>query len=483
VVPEGLAIGSIPADFRERTIGPALPRLELLPRFEQLVAAIGGSLRGPGYERRPGDGSNNWVVSGALSATGMPLLANDPHRSLQLPSLRYLVHLVAPGWNVIGSGEPALPGVAIGHNERIAWGLTIVGIDQGDIFVERLNPEDPGQVWHGDGWEDLRSVTETLAVDGQADRVLTLEFSHHGPILYKDVDENLAYALRTVLSEPGTAGYLGSLRLDQAANWNEYLEGVVGWKVPSENLVYADVDGNIGWVAAGLTPLRRGWSGRLPVPAWTGAEWQGFRPLAELPQEYNPERGFITTANQNIMPAGYEPPLGYRWASPYRYERLVEVLSSGGPFTVADFKRLQFDLLSRPALRQIDRLRELVFDGPRIERARGLLVAWDGVMDTDSGAAALYKAWQAALEELDPAGVATHEPLARTRAEALTIAVERLEREQGGDWTAWRWGTGRELVFEHPLLDVFDAASATFSTCPTGMLRWPPTHRASRDSR
>lgn len=457
-VPPGLDVDRIPRDFRQLTLGPSLPEPELLPRFADLLAAATGAIS-PAYDRLPDDGSNNWVVSGALSATGMPLLANDPHRSLQLPSLRYLVHLVAPGWNVIGSGEPALPGVAIGHNERIAWGLTIVGIDQGDIFVERLNPDDPRQVWHRGAWEDLTAVRETIEVFGAPAQELELEFSHHGPILHKDLDHGLAYAFRTVLSEPGTAGYLGSLRVDQSQNWDDYREAMAAWKVPSENMIYADVDGNIGWVAAGLAPRRDGWSGRLPVPAWEGAEWTGFRSVDELPQEYNPERGFIATANHNIMPPGYEPPLGYSWAYPFRYERIVEVLSRGGPFTVADFRRLQFDLLSRPALRQIDRLRELVFEDRQAERARRMLVEWDGVLTVDSAAGALFKAWESALEELDPAGEATDDPSARRREGALKAAVERLEREQGPEWGSWRWGRGRELTFEHPFIAAFDAGT------------------------
>ena len=228
----------------------------------------------------PGDGSNNWVIDGSLSATGMPLLANDPHRSIATPSLRYLVHLVAPEWNVIGSGEPALPGVAIGHNEHIGWGLTIVGIDQGDIFVEELHPEDDNRYMHNGDWAEFTGHTETIAVAGEEAREVTLKFGHHGPVILEDAENRRAYSFKTVLSEPGTAGYLGSLRVDQASSWEEYLEGMRGWKVPSKNMIYADTDGNIGWMAAGLTPLRDrhdGWTGRLPVPGDGSYEWQGFR--------------------------------------------------------------------------------------------------------------------------------------------------------------------------------------------------------------
>ncbi len=387
-IPAGLQVDIVPEDFRRRALGDRLPPPSLLPRFRGVAASASSGVAGlvlplPGFlprligattpagkqrvsrdrvpgaavtERMPGDGSNNWVIDGSLSATGMPLLANDPHRSIATPSLRYLVHLVAPEWNVIGSGEPALPGVAIGHNERIGWGLTIVGIDQGDIFVEELHPEDDNRYMHNGDWAEFTGHTETIAVAGEEAREVTLKFGHHGPVILEDVENRRAYSFKTVLSEPGTAGYLGSLRVDQASSWEEYLEGMRGWKVPSENMIYADTDGNIGWMAAGLTPLRDrhdGWTGRLPVPGDGSYEWQGFRDTMELPHELNPSRNFIATANHNVMPEGYDPPLGYSWADPARYERLVEVLSTrpGDGFSVDAFKRLQYDEVSRVAAR------------------------------------------------------------------------------------------------------------------------------------
>ncbi len=157
-------------------------------------------------------GSNNWVVAGELSASGKPMLANDPHRALTLPSLRYLVHLNAPGWSVIGGGEPALPGVAIGHNQRIAWGLTIVGHDQSDFYLEETHPDDPDRYRVGDQWQPMQVVRESVSVRGEGQpTVLELRFTRHGPVVYHDLERRLAYALRWVGSEPGTAGYLGSL--------------------------------------------------------------------------------------------------------------------------------------------------------------------------------------------------------------------------------------------------------------------------------
>jgi len=443
-VPEGLDVSALPDTVRDIVAAAyaGMPRPPLLERYRAAAAA----------PTEPGDeGSNNWVVAGRLTATGAPMLANDPHRSILVPSLRYLVHLNGSGWNVIGSGEPALPGVAIGHNERIAWGLTIVGIDQQDIVVEEVNPENRNQVrWNG-AWEPLRVEVDTIRVKGEAPRVVQLEFSRHGPILYRDTVNHRAYAFRSVLAEPGTAGYLGSLSVDQARNWEEYLEAMKAWKVPSENLIYADVDGNIGWQAAGLTPVRDGWYGRLPVPGTGEYEWQGFLPLDRLPREYNPARGFIATANHNIMPEGYGPPLGFNWASPRRYLRIVDVLSAGRDFIVQDFQRLQLDVYSSAAANACRTLQDWTAASEVTERARQLLVEWDKRIDRDSPAAALYHAWRdtldaRALREATP--TALRDSLVET---SLAAAVAWLEAEQGSDWTAWRWGPMNELAFRHPL--------------------------------
>jgi len=196
-------------------------------------------------------GSNNWVVAGDLTRGGRPLLANDPHRTLALPSLRYTVHLNGPGWNVIGAGEPALPGVAAGHNDHVAFGFTIVGIDQQDLYVEQLNPGNPDEYLYQGDWVPMEIERETMTVKGEAPRALELRFTRHGPVLHVDRARNRAYALRWVGMEPGTAGYLGSLSLNVARSWPEFLKALDGWKVPSENLVYADTAGHIGWVAAG----------------------------------------------------------------------------------------------------------------------------------------------------------------------------------------------------------------------------------------
>ncbi len=239
------------------------------------------------------EGSNNWVVSGARSATGHPILANDPHRALDHPSLRYLVHLKAPGWNVIGAVVPWFPGVAIGHNERVAWGLTIFANDAQDLYVERVNPANARQYqWRGK-WVDMQVASETIQVKGR-DKPVTVEhfYTRHGPVVAVDTERHLAFALRWTGAEPGTAGYLGALALDRATDANTFRRALSRWKMPGENFVYADVDGAIGYQAASLAPIRPNWTGLLPVPGWTGEyEWSGWYGLDELPRDREPALG------------------------------------------------------------------------------------------------------------------------------------------------------------------------------------------------
>lgn len=431
------------------------------------------------------DGSNNWVIDGTKSATGKPLLANDPHRTIALPSLRYLVHLNGPGWNVIGAGEPSLPGVAAGHNERVGFGFTIVGIDQQDLYVEEVNPANPNEYrWQGK-WQPMRVEREQVKVKGEATpREVELKFTTHGPVVYEDKERRRAYALKWVGSEPGTAGYLASLSLNRAQNWPEFLKALGRWKVPSENLVYADVGGNIGWVAAGMTPIRKGWSGLLPVPGNGNYEWQGFLPLKDLPQTYNPAKHFIATANHNILPPSYDKELGYEWSNPLRFLRIDEVLSSGkGKFTVEDFQRLQHDETSLQARELISTLKTAGGAPSELQPFVEMLTKWDAQLNKDSAAAALYEIW---LPKLAPAIFKSHVPekawsqvsrgiqpgkvmdalqnpssrwfgkdaianrnliLWKTLAEAVAEAKKLL----GSDPAKWRWGTLHVAPFNHAL--------------------------------
>jgi penicillin amidase len=441
-------------------------------------------------------GSNNWTIAGRHTDTGKPILANDPHRPITLPALRYIVHLNCPpmssdrGWNVIGGTEPALPGVAIGHNDRIGWGMTIVGTDQMDLYVEETNRDDANRYRVGAEWQPLRVERDQIRVRGEAaPRTVELKFSRHGPVIHEDRERCRAYALRWTGSEPGTAGYLGALALDRATNWNEFLAAAARWKLPSENLVYADVDGHIGWIAAALTPVRRGWDGLLPVPGADGKfEWAGFLPTAELPQRFDPAEGYIATANHNILPPGYARVLGFEWAAPFRFQRVDEVLrgrvQAGEKLTVADSQRLQHDATSIPARRLIAVLRETKIDDPSLRTSVELLSRWNMVTSRDSPAAALYEVWQRNLSErvlksrlpdqlwerystrlpLDalvqlverPDSAFGSDPRAgrdAALADSLSAAVADVTRRLGPDTTAWRWGTLHQAHFRHMLGD------------------------------
>lgn len=406
-------------------------------------------------------GSNNWVVAGRLSASGSPMLANDPHRQVTNPALRYLAHLEAPGWSVIGAGEPALPGIAIGHNEHIAWGLTIVGTDQIDVFVEQLDPDDPSRVLYRGGFEPLRVERETIAIKGEAPRQVTLEFSRNGPILYKDIDHGVAYAIRSFAQEPGTAPYLGSLRVDQAGDCIEFLDAMDGWKSPSENMICGDIDGNISWRASALTPNRTGptpWYGRLPVPGTGEYQWDGFRD--DLPEELNPERGWIATANHNIQPPGFHPPIMFKAAQPSaRYQRLAEVLSAGGSsdgkFTIEDFQRLQLDAFSAAGANAVPLFEGWTSTDPDVEWARQQIAGWDGIFDRSSVGAALYLTWRRNVEAaaLDPA-VSIEER--RSAVEGGLRRTLGVMSQLGTDRSQWRWGRLNMATFEHALVAAYD---------------------------
>ena len=428
---------------------------EILPEYRSLVSARqepDASVREPG--------SNNWVVSGKRSATGKPVVANDPHREVTLPSLRYIFHLNAPGWNVIGASEPPFIGVAVGHNERIAWGLTIVGTDQHDVYVEEINPANANEVKFGDRWEPLRIVREQILVKGAAPQSVELKFSRHGPIFHEDRGRHRAYALRSALHEPGTAPYLAGLRLGQARNCREFLDAANYWYSPSENLICGDVDGNISWQASALTPARNGWMGRLPVPGTGKYEWQGFR--RDLPREINPERGFIATANHNVQPKGYAPPFMFK--SPEtgieRIVRLLQVLTPPRAFTLEDHRRLQTDALSLRAAADLKQFKGWTASNPDVERARATLAAWDGILSRDSAAAAIYDAFRTPAARGNPDSEPV-EPQPATNAVAsvetrLLAAVKRLSQSQGADQSTWRWGRSHTRAFPHPFVRAFD---------------------------
>jgi penicillin amidase len=466
---EAIAAARVPAGGGRP---PVLPQYEALVRGSadapdgserpewsrrQSAGAMEAASRGAGGpdDSREQPGSNNWVVSGALSATGKPVVANDPHREVTLPSLRYIFHLNAPGWNVIGASEPPFVGIALGHNERLGWGLTIVGTDQQDVFVEELNPANPNEAkWNGK-WEPLRVVREEIAVKGQAADVFEMTFSRHGPIIYLDKARNHAFAVRSALLEPGAAPYLAGLRLSQTKNCREFLDAAMYWKAPTENLICGDVDGNIAWQASALTPSRKGWTGRLPVPGTGEFEWQGFR--QDLPREFNPTRGFIATANNNIQPKGYAPPIMFKSADTRfeRITRLLQMIQPGKTYSLEDHQRMQHDAYSLRAAADQPRFKGWTSADADVERARAEIAAWDCVYTRDSRAAALYEAWRATDQAGRGQPVETDLPRERVEAR-LQSAIKSLSAAVGSDWSQWRWGRMHTRAFAHPVVSAFD---------------------------
>lgn len=463
-VPDGLDVSIITQDILDAMragdgdpfVAGRLPALEVVEPYRALMPAVQTTQVSPAAAAT--EGSNNWVMSGGRSPTGVPILANDPHRRIEMPALRYFVHLVAPGWNVIGGGEPPFAGVDAGNNERMAWGFTFAGTDMVDVYVEEMHPDDPTLVRWQDGWEPLRVIEEEIAVKGQAPEPIVLKFSRHGPVFYEDLEHRRAYAVRSVVQEPGTAAYKGSFQLAQAQGCADFFDRAMHWLVPTHSLICGDVDGNIALQVTGLTPDRDGWNGRLPVPGTGAYEWRGFR--TDLPREFNPERGYIATANNNVHPPGYEGrPVFYhssRGVETSRITRLHQIFASGEPLSVDDHMQIQHDARSLAAERDVPAFQGWTSDDPDVEWARGLIAGWDATLSRDSTAAALYVRWSAETDRRarDPE---TPEDERRTLiAQGLTAAVARLTRELGPDRTAWRHGRVQASALPHMMASTFD---------------------------
>ena len=447
----------------------------------------------PEYEST---GSNNWVVAGRLAESGFPMMANDPHRAQSAPSLRYWVHLVGPGWNVIGGGEPEIPGVSIGHNGHGAWGLTVFRTDGEDLYVYRTDPADPNRYRYRDAWEEMTVIVEDIPVKGQGPHRAELKYTRHGPVVYEDPRNQVAYAVRAAWLEPGGAPYLASLRMDQAKTWEEFVEACSWSNIPGENMVWADRDGNIGWQAVGIAPVRRNWSGLVPVPGDGRYEWDGYLPIPAKPSVLNPSEGFFVTANNHLTPPDYphRDAIGWEWSDPYRWARASEALGSGRRHSVGDMAALQTDYLSLPARALAPMLRHVSSALPVVEEARRRLLEWDFVLSPELVAAGVYAAFERRVrrnvyEAVAPTGrvrrflrgmamtkVLAHleapggefgpDPVAGRDAlllRSLEEAVEDLQAKLGphmdereSDGEGWRYGQAayKHAVVRHPLSEV-----------------------------
>ena len=341
-------------------------------------------------------GSNNWALSGNKSFNGFPILANDPHRSLSNPSLRYMAHLVAPGWNVIGGGEPEIPGISIGHNGIGAWGLTVFRTDAEDLYVYELNPSNLNQYRHNGQWKEFNKINETIKVKNKSNIDVELLYSVHGPVTLVDKNRNKAYAIKNGWSEIGGSPYLASLRMDQAKNWEEFRDACTYFNIPGENMVWADKYGDIGWQAVGIAPIRKNHSGLVPVNGNGKFDWEGYLPIIEKPNSFNPENGYLSTANQNVTPESYNrwDAVGYDWSDPYRGNRIKSVIESKEKFNMEEMIDLQVDYYSMPSEEIIKlasgNISNYIDYFEKLEK-------WNNVLDKNSIEAGIYVEWQSQI--------------------------------------------------------------------------------------
>lgn len=448
--------------------------------------------------------SNQWVVAGSRSATGRPLLANDTHLLLQMPAGWYQIHLSGGGYNVTGVSLPGLPGVVIGHNEHCAWGMTTAFQDVQDLYVEKLNPENPHQYEYESEWVDAEVVREEIRVKGQDEPVVQeVVISRHGPIISGLVGEETPLALRWAALEPSPL-VRSALRYDRAHNWEEFRAALGDWATPAHNFVYADVEGNIGFLQAGWVPVRARGYGMAPVPGWTGEyEWQGYLSLDDLPQAYNPESGWLATANNVVVDAGYPHFLSADLENPCRARRVVDLITSKTGLTADDFARFQRDTYSAQAERFATHLLTLEPRGDQERRALAYLKNWDHRIGPNSVAASIYHVcrlralhlfFDGHLGELADSyvGLNVLTPLpgaspyhgrsivrlldllddsANDRGDfwlrdpadgnrrswqallrrALREALDLLEQELGRDMARWTWGRLNKAYFAHPV--------------------------------
>ena len=463
-------------------------------------------------------GSNAWTIAPSRSATGRPILANDPHLGIGGFAPRHVAHLTAPGLDVIGGGSPGLPGIMQGHTDRFAFGRTNSHNDQSDLFILELDPADPERYRHDGGWKRFETIEESIAVKGAQPKVVRLRYSVHGPVLAHDPARRRATALASVTMMPGAMGGFSMIAINLARDW-ESLKAAFRLHPSPTNFHYADIDGNTGWQVIGHAPLRKGGhDGLMPVPGDGRYDWTGRYGAERLPREYNPAKGWFATANQNNLPVDYPVPLAFSFREPYRYDRIVDVLSAQPRHSVADSAALQQDVLSTPA-------RQIVALIPRTvsaaaEPAAAMLRGWDGMLGVDSAAAALFQILWAGLgkrvlDTIVPAraralvpSIAAGElirlmrdPDARFGADAkaardqlfdaaLVAAWAEAKRLMGADPAKWRWGTLHQVRIAHPLSRI-PAIAAAFPPIAGGQsagdnftvnARWVAASRGYRTS-
>jgi penicillin amidase len=471
---------------------------EAAARFEDLDRWL------PGGDA--GIGSNSWAIAGSRTASGAPILANDPHLASQIPSIWYQIglHCTATGpdcpYRVAGFSFAGAPGVVIGHNERIAWGFTNLGPDVMDLYIERVNPDNPDQYEVNGEWREMEITTETISVGGGDSVELTIRSTRNGPIITDvygpledftaeagiDLPGHYAIALQWTALEPGRT-FEAILGFNRAAGWDDFRAATRLFEVPAQNLLYADVDGNIGYQAPGRIPIRASGDGRFPVPGWTDDfGWAGYIPFEELPSVYNPASGYIVTANNAVVGPDYPYLLTADWNFGHRAQRIVDMVESAAGVTLDDVAAMQNDTYDLNAERVVPYFLDLS-PGDEDERAAlDVLRNWDFHTGIDSAGAALFGAlWRELLiagfndelpEDLEARGgsrwfvvvadlldeptSAWWDDMSTPEREdrdiilgtVLASAVDEVHDRFGDDPEDWRWGAMHTLTFENQTL-------------------------------
>ena len=438
---------------------------------------------------RDNAGSNAWTVAPARTATGRPILANDPHLGIGGFGPRHVAHLSAPGFDVIGAGAPGLPGIMQGHTDRFAFGRTNFHIDQEDLFILELHPDDPERYRHGGGWRRFERVDISTPVKGELPRLTTGRYAVQGPVVSHDPAKRRATVLSSIDLQPGGSGAFAMIAINLARDWASLRDAFRFHPSPT-NFHYADVNGNHGWQVIGFVPVRRRGEGLLPVPGDGRYDWMGMRDFRALPSEYNPAKGWFASANQNNLPPDWPrdriPAFSFR--DPYRYERIADVLSAQPRHSLADSVALQQDTLSTPA-RQLVALLPTA-GSPGAAPAIAMLRGWDGRVEAGSAPAALFQIlWRelgtrmldaivpekarALVTEIAPSVLLDllARPDARLGANplrardalfdrALAAAWNSARERLGPDPAAWRWGTLHQVRIAHPLSTIPAIAAA-----------------------
>ncbi len=439
------------------------------------------------------NGSNNWVVSGEKTKSGMPLLADDPHLGLSTPSIWYQMHLESPEQNVSGVIFAGIPGIILGHNEEIAWGVTNVGPDVQDLYIEKPNPTNPTEFQYDGKWEQAEVRNEPIKVkDGE-----TVDFkvvvTRHGPIIsnvmFEEEEPNAQFSMQWTALEP-TLELQAVLNMNKASNWEEFETALEDFHAPAQNFVFAAKDGTIAYKANGRIPIRKSGDAQLPVPGDSSEyEWTGYVPYDELPKIVNPDAGFIATANNQVIDDSYPYHITDLWAQAYRYERISEVLSEGDNFTKEDMMALQMDqknLQAREFLTDMIESIEGKDSNGQYKEMLTVLKNWNQVDEENSAAPLLFHKWIQELpvtlfknqmpedvyemlagkgsitDQMMRDGFAGEEGAWVTEQKGVdewvyrsfVNAVQSIEEEFGDDVNEWKWGDYHQLTFKHPLAGV-----------------------------